>query len=43
MGADVRVADGEEPLLKGVSRIPRGGVIEGPEFPIVFGRRAARG
>jgi len=36
MGAHVRVADGREPLLKGVPLLLEGAVVEGPDFPIVF-------
>ncbi len=41
MGAHVRVAKGREPLLKGVPRLPRGALVEGPDFPIVW--EATRG
>ena len=41
MGAHVRVARGREPLLKGVPRLPRGALVEGPDFPIVW--EATRG
>jgi len=36
MGADVRVADGREPLLRGVPLLPTGALVEGPDFPIVW-------
>jgi len=36
MGADVRVADGAEPLLRGVPHLSAGAVVEGEDFPIVF-------
>lgn len=36
MGAHVRVADGGEPLLKGVPLLPQGALVEGPDFPLVF-------
>ncbi len=36
MGADVRVADGAAPLLRGVPLLPTGAVVEGPDFPIVW-------
>ena len=36
MGASVRVADGSEPLLKGVPRLPTGALVDGPDFPIVW-------
>jgi ectoine hydroxylase-related dioxygenase (phytanoyl-CoA dioxygenase family) len=36
MGADVRVADDREPLLRGVPRLPKGAIVHGPDFPIVL-------
>lgn len=36
MGADVRVANGDEPLLRGTEAIAAGQVVEGPAFPIVW-------
>ncbi len=36
MGADVRVADGSQPLLRGVPLLPTGAVVDGPDFPIVW-------
>ncbi len=41
MGAHVRVADGREPLLKGVPRLPVGAIVDGPDFPIVWEAGAA--
>ncbi|MCA8977806.1 MAG: phytanoyl-CoA dioxygenase family protein [Planctomycetes bacterium] len=38
MAADVRVADGRAPLLRGVPHLPTGAVVEGPDFPIVWQR-----
>jgi hypothetical protein len=38
MGAEVRVADDREPLLRGVPWLPRGAVVDGPDFPIVWRR-----
>lgn len=38
MGADVRVADDTAPLLRGVPWLPRGAVVDGPDFPIVWRR-----
>jgi ectoine hydroxylase-related dioxygenase (phytanoyl-CoA dioxygenase family) len=40
MGGHVRVADGREPLLKGMPLLPQGAVVEGPDFPIVFDARS---
>lgn len=37
MGAHVRVADDGAPLLRGVPHLPRGSLVAGPDFPIVFG------
>ena len=37
MGPDVRVADGSRPLLRGVPPLAEGALVEGPDFPIVFG------
>ncbi len=43
MGADVRVADGSKPLLRGVPLLATGAVVTGENFPIVFDRdRASR-
>jgi ectoine hydroxylase-related dioxygenase (phytanoyl-CoA dioxygenase family) len=42
MGAHVRVANGKEPLLRGVPRLPKGALVEGPDFPIVWERAAPR-
>lgn len=39
MGAHVRVADGDRPLLRGVPLLPAGAVVEGRDFPIVLDRR----
>ncbi|HEX5050817.1 MAG TPA: phytanoyl-CoA dioxygenase family protein [Planctomycetota bacterium] len=36
MDAGTRVADGSAPLLKGVPRLPKGALVEGADFPIVF-------
>ena len=36
MGADVRVADGSEPLLRGVPLLATGEVVAGEDFPVVF-------
>ncbi|MEO6597875.1 MAG: phytanoyl-CoA dioxygenase family protein [Planctomycetota bacterium] len=36
MGAEVRVADGGAPLLRGVPALPTGALVEGADFPIVF-------
>lgn len=36
MGAHVRVADGSQPLLRGVPPIPAGAVVSGEHFPIVW-------
>lgn len=36
MGPHVRVANGKEPLLRGARRLPRGALVEGDDFPIVF-------
>jgi ectoine hydroxylase-related dioxygenase (phytanoyl-CoA dioxygenase family) len=41
MGAHVRVADGREPLLRGVPLLPAGALVEGPDFPIVWARARA--
>ena len=41
MGAHVRVAQGRDPLLRGVPRLPKGAIIDGPDFPIVWERPAA--
>ena len=38
MDADTRVADGSQPLLKGVAPLPEGAVVEGPDFPVVYER-----
>lgn len=38
MSADVKVADGSQPLLKGAPVLPTGAVVEGDDFPIVFER-----
>lgn len=38
MGADVRVADGSKPLLRGVPLLAAGEVVDGDDFPIVFDR-----
>lgn len=42
MGAEVRVADGAEPLLRGVPRLPTGALVEGEHFPIVWRRDRSR-
>jgi ectoine hydroxylase-related dioxygenase (phytanoyl-CoA dioxygenase family) len=36
MGAHVRVADGSQPLLRGVPLLKTGELITGKDFPIVF-------
>lgn len=36
MGAHVRTADGGAPLLRGVPVLPKGALVEGPDFPIVW-------
>jgi len=36
MGPHVRVANGKEPLLRGARRLPRGAIVEGDDFPIVW-------
>lgn len=38
MAADVCVADGSQPLLRGVPLLPAGAVVSGDDFPIVFDR-----
>ena len=38
MDAETRVADGSQPLLRGVPRLPDGAVVDGPEFPVVYER-----
>ncbi len=40
MGPHVRVANGKEPLLRGARRLPRGAIVEGDDFPIVYVRNA---
>ena len=40
MAATVRVADGSQPLLRGVPLLATGAVVDGPDFPIVFDARA---
>lgn len=45
MGASVRVADGSQPLLRGVPTLPTGALVDGEHFPIVWergGRAASR-
>ncbi|MFM1872946.1 MAG: hypothetical protein RL398_2368 [Planctomycetota bacterium] len=39
MGAHVRVADGSQPLLRGVPLLPTGALVEGPDFPLVWPAR----
>ena len=41
MGPQVRVADGREPLLRGVPKLPTGAIVSGDDFPIVFDRQGA--
>lgn len=36
MAPDVRVADDGAPLLRGVPRLPKGAIVEGEHFPIVW-------
>ena len=36
MGPHVRVADGSQPLLRGVPLLEEGAVVEGPDFPLVL-------
>ena len=37
MGADTVVADGTQPLLRGVPLLAEGALVEGPHFPVVLG------